>query len=119
MWDYFLTQRGEEGDPEKKKKHYPATQRKQPSNKSKDNENLFSIQSSAGLQELLMVCSQYGSDFDIDYNAKRVPVIGRSKEDSQVPFPDRSLQLTSLPTTCPMIWTFTHLCCVYDDKYSH
>ncbi len=47
---------------------------------------------SAGLQQLLRVCSQYGSDFDIKYNAKKSNIlIIRSSEDSRVSFPDSSL----------------------------
>lgn len=44
-----------------------------------------------------MVYSQYGSDFDIDYNAKNGnTTIGRSKEDSQLPFPDFCLSGSDL-----------------------
>ena len=46
--------------------------------------------SSAGLQQLLRVCSQYGTDFK--YNAKKsIILIVRSKEDSKLSFPDLSV----------------------------
>ncbi|XP_016519354.1 RNA-directed DNA polymerase from mobile element jockey-like [Poecilia formosa] len=47
---------------------------------------------SAGLQQLLRVCSQYGYDFDIKYNAKKSNVmIVRSREDKHLITPDFSL----------------------------
>ena len=43
---------------------------------------------SAGFQELLRICSQYGSDFDIKFNGKKSNVmIVRSKEDNKLSFP--------------------------------
>uniref|UniRef100_A0A3P9PUL3 Reverse transcriptase domain-containing protein n=1 Tax=Poecilia reticulata TaxID=8081 RepID=A0A3P9PUL3_POERE len=47
---------------------------------------------SAGLQQLLRVCSQYGCDFDIKYNAKKSNVmIVRSRADKHLITPDFSL----------------------------
>lgn len=47
---------------------------------------------SAGLQQLLKVCSQYGIDFDIKYNAKKSNImIVRSREDRKLSFPEFSL----------------------------
>ncbi len=47
---------------------------------------------SAGLQDLLKVCSQYGNDYDIKFNAKKSNVmIVRSKEDKKLVFPPFSL----------------------------
>ncbi len=47
---------------------------------------------SAGLQQLLRVCSQYGLDFDIKYNVKKSNIMKfRSTEDSKLTFPDLSL----------------------------
>lgn len=52
---------------------------------------------SAGLQQLLRVCSQYGSDFDIKYNAKKSNImIVRSREDRKLTFPEFSLSGTVL-----------------------
>ena len=52
---------------------------------------------SAGLQQLLRVCSQYGSDCDIIYNAKKSNImIIRSKEDSKLSFPVFFLSGTAL-----------------------
>lgn len=43
---------------------------------------------SAGLQQLLKICSQYGEEFDIKYNAKKSNIIiVRSKEDRKKYFP--------------------------------
>ena len=44
---------------------------------------------SAGLQQLLRVCTQYGDDFDIKYNAKKskIMIVG-SRGDRQSTFPD-------------------------------
>ena len=54
---------------------------------------------SAGLQQLLTVCSQYGSDFDIKYNAKKSNImIVRSKEDNKLSFPAFSLSGSALKT---------------------
>ncbi len=36
---------------------------------------------SAGLQQLLRICSQYGSDFDIKYNAKKSNIMVGQKTD--------------------------------------
>lgn len=47
---------------------------------------------SAGLQQLLRVCSQYGSEFDIKYNTKKSHImIVRSREDRKLLFPEFSL----------------------------
>ena len=44
---------------------------------------------SAGLQQLLRVCSQYGADFDIKYNSKKSNImIARSREDNKLLVPD-------------------------------
>ena len=44
---------------------------------------------SAGLQQLLRICSQYGIDFDIKYNVKKSNImIVRSREDRKFVFPD-------------------------------
>ena len=44
---------------------------------------------SAGLQQLLNVCSQYGAAYDIQYNAKKSKImIVRTREDRQLTFPD-------------------------------
>ena len=44
---------------------------------------------SAGLQQLLRICSQYGIDFDIKYNVKKSNImIVRSREDRKLVFPD-------------------------------
>ena len=41
----------------------------------------------AGLQQLLRVCSQYGSDFDIKYNSQKSNImIARSTEDNKLSF---------------------------------
>ena len=43
---------------------------------------------SAGLQQLLRICSQYGTDFNIKYNAKKSSIlIVRSKNDTRAVFP--------------------------------
>jgi len=43
---------------------------------------------SAGLQQLLRVCFQYGLDFDITYNSKKSNImIVRSREDNKLSFP--------------------------------
>ena len=53
--------------------------------------------SSAGLQQLLRICTQYGSDFDIIYNAKKSKLmIIRSREDRRAIFPDFYLSGTLL-----------------------
>ena len=47
---------------------------------------------SAGLQQLLRVCSQYGPENDLIYNAKKSNImIVRSKEDRKLSFPVFSL----------------------------
>ena len=52
---------------------------------------------SAGLQQLLRICTQYGADFDIKYNAKKSKImIIRSREDRQSNFPDFYLSGTAL-----------------------
>ena len=52
---------------------------------------------SAGLQQLLRVCSQYGSDFDVNYNTRKSNImIVRSKDDSKLSFPDFFLSGTVL-----------------------
>ena len=52
---------------------------------------------SAGLQQLLRVCSQYGIDFDIKYNAKKsIILIVRSREDSKLVFPDCDIRVPSM-----------------------
>ena len=45
--------------------------------------------SSSGFQQLLNICSNYGLDFDIKYNAKKSMVlICRTKDDQELKFPD-------------------------------
>ena len=45
--------------------------------------------SSSGFQQLLNICSNYGLDFDIKYNAKKSMVlICRTKDDLELKFPD-------------------------------
>ena len=52
---------------------------------------------SAGLQQLLKVCSQYSVEFDIRYNANKSNImIVRSKEDRKLVFPDFFLSGTAL-----------------------
>jgi len=52
---------------------------------------------SAGLQQLLKVCSQYGADFNIKYNASKSNVmIVRTKEDRNLVFPVFFLSGTAL-----------------------
>ena len=52
---------------------------------------------SAGLQQLLKVCSQYSVEFDIRYNANKSNImIVRSKEDRKLVFPDLFLSGTAL-----------------------
>ena len=52
---------------------------------------------SAGLQQLLRICSQYGTDFNIKYNAKkRVILIVRSKDDKRAVFPNFVLSNVNL-----------------------
>lgn len=52
---------------------------------------------SAGLQQLLRICSQYGYDFDIKYNAKKSNImIVRSNADKNLITPDFSLSGTVL-----------------------
>ena len=47
---------------------------------------------SAGLQQLLRICSQYGTEFDIKYNASKSNImIARSRDDKNAPFPDFNL----------------------------
>ena len=47
---------------------------------------------SAGLQELLDICSQYGIDFNILYNSKKSSIlIVRSREDAKAVFPNFTL----------------------------
>ena len=44
---------------------------------------------SAGLQQLLAICSMYGAEFDIKYNAKKSKImIVRSREDRKARFPE-------------------------------
>ena len=44
---------------------------------------------SAGLQQLLAICSMYGAEFDIKYNAKKSKImIVRSREDKKSKFPE-------------------------------
>ena len=48
--------------------------------------------SSAGLQQLLRICSQYGIMYDIQFNStKNVVLIARTKEDRKLVFPSFSL----------------------------
>ena len=48
--------------------------------------------SSAGLQQLLRICSQYGLMYDIKFNStKSVVLIARTKEDRKLVFPSFSL----------------------------
>ena len=64
---------------------------------------------SAGLQKLLSVCSQYGLDFDIKYNAKKSKVmIVRSREDRQSKFPDFYLSEAAL-SVCSEITYLGHI----------
>lgn len=50
---------------------------------------------SAGLQQLLRVCSQHGLEFNINYKAKNI-LITRSRDDQDSVFPDFSLPGTVL-----------------------
>lgn len=53
--------------------------------------------SSAGLHQLLRICTQYGAAFDIKYNAKKSRVMTvRSREDRQSIFPDFYLSDSAL-----------------------
>ena len=64
---------------------------------------------SAGLQQLLSVCSQYGFDFNIKYNAKKSKVmIVRSREDRQSKFPDFYLSEAAL-SVCSEITYLGHI----------
>ena len=52
---------------------------------------------SAGLQELLNICSQYGIDYDIQYNAKKSNImIVRCKQDKKAVFPAFTLSNNTL-----------------------
>ena len=54
--------------------------------------------SSAGLQELLNICSNYGVNFDVNYNAKKSSVMNcRVKEDTDLTFPSFYLSGQVLP----------------------
>ena len=47
---------------------------------------------SAGLQQLLRVCSEYGMGYDIKFNSKKsVIMIARTKDDQKLTFPSFSL----------------------------
>ncbi len=60
---------------------------------------------SAGLQQLLRICTQYGADFDIKYNAKKSKImIVRSREDRQSTFPFICLVLHSVCAVRLHIW---------------
>ena len=64
---------------------------------------------SAGLQQLLRVCTQYGDDFDIKYNAKKSKImIVRSRGDRQSTFPDFYLSGTAL-SVCSEITYLGHI----------
>ena len=59
--------------------------------------------SSAGFQQLLNVCSEYGVQYDVKYNPKKsVAMICRTKEDQKLNFPDFYLsgQILSVCKTC-------------------
>ena len=44
--------------------------------------------SSSGFQQLLNICSNYGVEFDIKYNAKKsVVMVCRTKDDMEIKFP--------------------------------
>lgn len=52
---------------------------------------------SAGLQQLLRACSEYGMEYDIKYNSKKsVVMIARTKEDQKLHFPSFYLHDTEL-----------------------
>ena len=54
---------------------------------------------SAGLQQLLRVCSEYGIEYDIKYNSKKsVVMILRTKEDKKLHFPSFYLNDSELTT---------------------
>ena len=73
---------------------------------------------SAGLQQLLRICTQYGADFDIRYNSKKSKImIVRSREDRQATFPDFYLSGTAL-SVCSEITYLGHIIAddLSDDK---
>ena len=76
---------------------------------------------SAGLQQLLRICTQYGADFDIKYNSKKSKImIVRSREDRQATFPDFYLSGTAL-SVCSEITYLGHIIAddLSDDKDIH
>lgn len=68
---------------------------------------------SAGLQELLRICSQYGTQYDIEYNAKKsTMLIVCSKDDRKSVFPMFSLSNKVLDI-CNEVKYLGH--CISDD----
>ena len=60
----------------------------------------LTILSPSGFQQLLNICSNYGVDFDIKYNAKKSMVlICRTKDDLELKFPDFYLSGQSMCVT--------------------
>ena len=54
--------------------------------------------SSTGFQQLLNICSDYGVEYDVNYNAKKsVVLICRTKGDKDLHFPDFYLSGQVLP----------------------
>lgn len=69
--------------------------------------------SSAGLQQLLNVCSDYGLQFDIEYNSSKSAVlICRTKQDKSLKYPVFRLSNNNLEV-CKMIKYLGH--CITDD----
>ena len=52
--------------------------------------------STGGFQQLLNICANYGVDFDVKYNAKKIVVmVCRTKEDMDIKFPASSFWASS------------------------
>ncbi len=74
--------------------------------------------SSAGLQQLLNLCSDFGLEHDILYNLdKRVVMICRNKEDKSIHFPVFKLSKKSF-TVCAKVKYLGHIIteCMTDDE---
>ena len=57
--------------------------------------------SSAGFQELLNVCTDYGANFDVKYNVKKsVAMVCRTREDKDLSLPSFYLAGQELPVRC-------------------
>ena len=76
---------------------------------------------SAGLQQLLRICSQYGIDFNIKYNAKKSSImIVRSKEDKKAVFPNCILSSNILLVCCEIKYLGHYISDdITDDKDIH